>query len=508
MRPTRILKLAVILLGIAGRFIDGGPLRAQDPVRSTKPRAPGPRAEPIIQRYDLTITPVAPPTPLLKYELLPPMRDRKPGNRAPYYLRAIIHWDDSLEEDVKERFKKMTMRNDMFSVDEFPADEVRELLPAFEPVLRQLERAAMRDSCNWNLDLQYLEGWDAISVSLGEFQRARDLARLLLMKARLEVAERRFDDALATLQVGYQLARDVAEPPTLINSLVGIAITTILNTVVRDWIDQPDSPNLYWALATRPRPFISVRRQFHFEAAFHERMFPVLRDPESAIRSADEWDRLIRQLVVDLEHLDTYWNEGRVAPTAANLEAVNGIIADALPIARRELRAAGLDRETLDSMPDGQILAIHTARFTRERFDQYVALLDVPPPHLDRVVAALTEETERIRASTTTADRRESLPVFDRLKPSLRQGLVAWMRPQQRLAGLQCVEAIRSYAAAHDGELPDSLDDIVDTPCPVNIHTGRPFEYQREGDHAVLTIPLFATRAPQITQEYTLRIDR
>ena len=40
---------------------------------------------------------------------------------------------------------------------------------------------------------------------------------------------------------------------------------------------------------------------------------------------------------MDLEHLDTYWKEGHVPPTAEDLESVYRVIADALPIARREL---------------------------------------------------------------------------------------------------------------------------------------------------------------------------
>lgn len=459
-----------------------------------------------ISRRELTITPVAPPTPLLRYELLPPLRDRKPGNRAPYYLRALIHWESSLTKDARERFYEVFDKNGYRST-EFSPNEVRELLSSFEPTIRQLEAAVIRDHCDWNLDLEYLEGWDTISFSLEEFQRQRDFARLLLLKGRLEVVEGRFDDAIQTLQIGYQLARDIAEPPTLINSLIGIAITTIMNEVLVDWIDQPDAPNLYWALATRPQPFISMQKEFRFEANLPQRMFPVLRHPESAIRADAEWNRLVRELVVDLENIDNYWIEGRSAPTEEALEAADRVIAEALPIARRELLAAGFDEGRLDSMPEGQLLAIHTAHFVRERYDRFLAAFYVPPPQADRFIKAYKEESARIHASSTTDERRESLPVVTKLQPALSQAHLAWRQSQQRMDGLQCLEAIRAYTATHDGRLPARLDEITDTPCPVDVYTGRPFPYQRAEDSATLTAPPHPSRLPQTGREYILRIE-
>jgi hypothetical protein len=54
------------------------------------------------------------------------------------------------------------------------------------------------------------------------------------------------------------------------------------------------------------------------------------------------------------------------------------------------------------------------------------------------------------------------------------------------VAALQCVEAIRSYAATHGGQLPAGLTDITETPVPKDPISGEPFRYSRTGSTAVL----------------------
>ncbi len=49
------------------------------------------------------------------------------------------------------------------------------------------------------------------------------------------------------------------------------------------------------------------------------------------------------------------------------------------------------------------------------------------------------------------------------------------------------MEAVRLYAAAHDGKLPASLDDVKDVPIPDDPVTGQPFGYRRVGDRAFLS---------------------
>ena len=56
----------------------------------------------------------------------------------------------------------------------------------------------------------------------------------------------------------------------------------------------------------------------------------------------------------------------------------------------------------------------------------------------------------------------------------------------RNIAALRVVEALRIYAAAHNGKLPQKLDEITEVPLPDDPGSGRPFEYHREGDVGVL----------------------
>jgi hypothetical protein len=67
------------------------------------------------------------------------------------------------------------------------------------------------------------------------------------------------------------------------------------------------------------------------------------------------------------------------------------------------------------------------------------------------------------------------------------------------------VEAIRAYAAGHEGRLPTALTDITDLPVPQDPATGQPFHYALTGGKAMLIAPPPpGERASQLT---TMRIE-
>jgi hypothetical protein len=59
----------------------------------------------------------------------------------------------------------------------------------------------------------------------------------------------------------------------------------------------------------------------------------------------------------------------------------------------------------------------------------------------------------------------------------------------RKIAALRTIEALRLYAAAHGGQLPDRLAEVTAVPMPIDPVTGRPFEYTRKGDTATLEGP-------------------
>jgi hypothetical protein len=98
------------------------------------------------------------------------------------------------------------------------------------------------------------------------------------------------------------------------------------------------------------------------------------------------------------------------------------------------------------------------------------------------------------------------LTVLAELQPSIINCLDAQMRLDQRVAALRVVEAIRLYAAFHDGKLPEELNQVTEVPVPDDPATGKPFEYRRDGAAAVLILPEAGLRGrPTPSYRITIR---
>ena len=53
---------------------------------------------------------------------------------------------------------------------------------------------------------------------------------------------------------------------------------------------------------------------------------------------------------------------------------------------------------------------------------------------------------------------------------------------------MRIIEALRLYASAHDGRLPEKLGDLT-VPVPGDPINGQPFTYQLDGETAVIEGP-------------------
>ena len=75
--------------------------------------------------------------------------------------------------------------------------------------------------------------------------------------------------------------------------LVGVACATQFADCLPELSERPDAPNLYWALAGLPRPFVDVDEAVRWERSVTFLEFPALRDVEHA-SSSDIADVLTR----------------------------------------------------------------------------------------------------------------------------------------------------------------------------------------------------------------------
>ncbi len=134
----------------------------------------------------------------------------------------------------------------------------------------------------------------------------------------------------------------------------------------------------------------------------------------------------------------------------------------------------------------------------------YRALTDMPKPFVD--VEKAIEHEKKVSLDLPpddlrreqTAEQREM--AFDRVRSISK-------RLDNNLNGLQCVEAIRHYAATHDGQLPETLSDISQMEVPKDVLSGKAFEYHRTSTGAVLksTIPEGGSERDAFNYEIVLK---
>ena len=304
----------------------------------------------------LVLHPQKAPTELGKFPLLPLESALIEGDAVPLYEKAAQALPDKAGDDRIRKWLEMP-------IDQMPLDQVEEVLSKYTDSLKAMARAAKCRQCNWpewtpGMEVKYLE----------EYRR---LAFVVRLWARLEIADGGYEGAILALQTGFGMARHLGQTPTIVQVLVGTAIGELGCRQVEEFVQGKGAPNLYPALASLPRPFVSM---------------------EKAI------------------------------------------------------------------------------------------------------------ETERKVAGSQIALEGQSDPALDRCR-------VIVKRFDANLAALQCVEAIRSYAASHGGQLPQTLADITEVSIPKDPMTDGPFRYTRTGSMAVLesAVPPGGTEKDRTRYEITIR---
>lgn len=459
------------------------------------------------QRIELTISAAAEPRPALKYCLEIGTRERVSGNAAPFYYRALMS-----RRHIPEAHWKQFTENDKAWL-EGPIDAkqlaaMKEWLKPTGTMLGELRTAVYREYCDWDLRLQDLKGMEVIQFLLPEMQDSREIARVLRLKARVEIAERRYDDAIETLRWGYRLAHDCAEQPLLISNLVGIAISAVMTEELTELMEAPDAPNMYWAIATLPQPLVDVRRALEFERGFPAQIFPFLKDAETVERSPQEWQRVLQETVSEIGKLSSDLQMANAnTPDWLQQAGLTLMLAKAYPAAKKELIAQGMDPDRVEAMSVAQVVAIQTARKTREAFDEVYKVTLLPYPESVKM-AVRVDETLRGRTSSAVFFGTQGLPIAQMLVPATLNVKRAEIRVPRHFAALQTIEAIRMHAAA-TGKLPGTLSEITAVPVPPNPISREPFPYQLKDNEAVLEIPVLADEQPRsIGRRYIIRLSK
>lgn len=406
-----------------------------------------------------------------RYRLRPDPRDRTPGNAAPLW-----HLASDVFHEARHKMTSQEWDWSSLPLDKLPRKEVRDVLGHYTAALHLARQAASREHCDWELPPQTFQSMQ-VYMPLAHIQRCREIANLLSIQFRLQLVEGRFDDAGETLQTGFALARHLSEGDRFIELLVGIAINAIMFNRVEEWIQTPGSPNLYWALTELPRPLGNMRHSIEYELNSLYRSFPGLRRLRKETLTAQEADSLANEVFC--------WPAkmlGEKATDAGFLEKWKGTMLQTTmyPQARKRLREWGRPVKEIDAMPKSQVLLLwHAGQWDRAR-DDILKALTVPIWQAQPLMAAALKE----HRSTDNA-------LLKLLLPAIEKTWAANVRIERQLAGLRGAEALRLYAAAHQGKPPAKWSDITAVPLPIDPVTGKGFDewYQVTDGRGILEIP-------------------
>jgi hypothetical protein len=442
--------------------------------------------------YKMTVTPAAAPVPVLKHRLVPGVLEMRPGNAVLYYLRAVT------ENGVSGRWKSIVKQHGEEEVDgdngragwtstvrplrELPIDKLRDASLQFDVIFDQyVKRAWIREDCDWGRNIEELEGLDVIGLLLPEVQEIRGISRMLILRTRVAVADGDFDRAIEHLKINYRLGYHMASDPILVCGLVGIAMASTGNAELPELIAAKGSPNLYWALAELPRPFIDLYPATRLELSWGAKIFPVMYEPEKQRHSPEEWARLLANSMQDMQRASSAG--GQVVNEWVARAGLSVAATMMYPDAKRRLAESGMTADEIEQMPVGQVIAIDASREYMKVAQEFEKWWYMPYgvakkqlPQLDTAVEnKFAGGYGRILASLM-------LPALNKVRD-------AQMRLDWELNGLQTVELIRMHAA-ETGKLPAALDEITVAPVPKNPITERDFQYRLDGETAILELPL------------------
>ena len=261
----------------------------------------------------------------------------------------------------------------------------------------------------------------------------------------------------------------------------------ILDDQVHLFFAAPKSPNLYWAYTELPRPFIDMGPKIEFELTLPMRMFPMLKDPEHAEHSPEQWAELISQAAFTLLHLfndnapqKTYGWDSRLIATGFALRGYTQ--------AKRDLIAAGYDAAKIEEMTVGQVIAVHEAYLCRYISQEMQKWTLVPYAEGWRRMNDVERKLIRDHYLGPIVSSREVLPINSLLLPATNAAMEASIRRDISIAADRTIEAIRMHAAQHDGKLPQTLSEITVVPVPVHPRFGTPFPYKLAGETATLEV--------------------
>ena len=423
-------------------------------------RAADPAPKPPVLEISTHPAPAA--EPALRYRLVPVLAERTRGDAAPLYLMAFLqlHLTDGEQKQLDDLLAAPR--------EKFSAEGAGQILQSRQQYLANLELAALRRDCHWEIPWRE----HGVATLLPHLQPCRQATRMLALQARMQISQGRFDDAVHTLQVGFALVDHLKNEALLIQGLVSIAITHVLLERVVELQQTPASPNMYWALAGLPHPLIDVPAMTELERGWVLSMLPELKGRNVRELSAETFSSVLARI----GNLMTVANIQE--PAFGQKLAAAAMIAMQLPSARVWLQSHGYTEKQVNDLPPISAVGIYLFELYQHTADDMFKWTSLPYWQA-RDALARSETMLRTLQAQGPNPALVMLPAMSRIMENVAV-------TDRRIAMLQTVEALRGYAAAHEGKLPAALADLTEMPAPVDPMTGKPFEYEVAGNTAIL----------------------
>jgi hypothetical protein len=446
------------------------------------------KAESEIKTVKIVLHPMSESQPAQKYKLLPPFIDLKPGNAAVFYNKVPTEASSFFgDEKLWDNIDAWTEA----PLSELKKKEIQTVINGWTWQIRDLKRAAHCEYCDWQLPIREF-GYE---TPLPEVQQTRSYARLLAVTARFQIANGQYNEAIQAMRSGYALGRHVSNGPTFIHNLVGCAIVNIISEQVQELIQQPEAPNLYWALTDLPRPIIDFRSGVDGEYAIFYLSFPDLQNLETKELAPEQWPVLLNQTMRKINRIGS----GSSPPELGSAFST-ALLIEKYPLAKAFLIERGWAAVKVEDMPVCQVVLIAGLRQYEEIQDELFKWMYLPYPD---AIAGMKKSDVKMRDIFRSG--QEILPLASLLLPAISAAKAAEARTEREIAVLRIFEALRLYTAAHEGQLPEKLSDITEVPIPMDPIHGTPFIYHYLMDNTVI---LEAPRASGLNPEaYWLRYE-
>ncbi len=382
------------------------------------------------QPIPLLLSPAKPPTPPLRYQLLPDGRLLTPDNAATVYQQVI---DQLAQTPVGPNGILLSEWREL-PPQQLPRDAVRKELAVYDKVYALLDKAARCERCDWGLRERLRQ--KGIGTLLPEIQPLRQCALLLSLKVHLEIAEGRSDKAISTLRSGFALARNVGDAETLIHFLVGIALASIMEGDVDLVLSQPDAPNLYYALTNLPTPLFSMRKSVEGERiCCIEGTFPRLAgiatnldagnlsnmDLAECVKIVDGLGKTNDQLPPSLRRLYLAWQ-----------------ISNKHEIAKQALVDAGRPRDKVEAMSPVQVALLHALLEYDTALENLIVWQNLPYGELSQRINEVYKSYLEDRWKNPKAS---AVPLTPLILPAVKKVAFAGARSDRKIALLRTIEA-------------------------------------------------------------------